>query len=295
MFLNKKKCYPNGTFLPQKMRVIIIIQLCMAFTLFVSYAAYPFLGELYEIKSKTALYESVTTKNDPVISALYSKLPEKQKNSIQKGQITLHNYLKKPFIEKISDSFTIILWKIPPFERAWIVFSILIGLLLLLKIEGAVQAAWILPLITLAYGISFYSNPPQINVRSDIQLFPTEQEITAHYLDKPLSNSILDQNAELLEGWRRYLIQIWAKEPPSNDPVIFLDQAKKGEFYFNVARISLINNDLLKKHHVNFQKRPPPPLLIIYFTWNCFFAFFIIFKNPSWKKSQIAQKPKFFA
>ena len=275
MFLNKKKCYPNGTFLPQKMRVIIIIQLCMAFTLFVSYAAYPFLEELYEIKSKTALYESVTTKNDPVISALYSKLPEKQKNSIEEGQIRLHNYLKKPFMEKISDSFTIIIWKIPPFERAWIFFSILIGLLLLLKIEGAAQATLILPLITLAYGISFYNNHPQINIRSDTRLFPTEQEITAHYIDKPLNHSILEQKTELLEGWRRYLVQIWAKEVPSKEPIIFLEQAKKGEFYFNIARISLLNNDLLKERHVNFQRSAPTLLLPLYLLWNCFFAFFI--------------------
>ncbi len=58
--------------------------------------------------------------------------------------------------------------------------------MLLLRIEGAVNAAWVLPLVALAYGIDNRLTGVENGSAADIAPFPSDQYIESHYLEKPL-------------------------------------------------------------------------------------------------------------
>lgn len=256
---------------PTRLRVLVILQLCLAFTLLIFYAGYPFLAEIFEIKSKLIVYESVTTKSDPEISALFSSLPLESQGIIAKNGQCLYEMLGRPFSHKLCDALRILLWEIPPFERAWLLFAIVISILLLLRFEGASRAVWLLPLIVIAHGCDLAWRPHNLSIQDDRARFPSEEYICHHYLLQPLSSRLSEQKTQLFEAWQRYLICEWTRETPSNQPETFLQQTKKGLFLFNAA--SLLRDDFSSQNH-GFGPVPSTssPLLILYFLWNAYFA-----------------------
>ena len=275
MFSNKKRCFPSGTFIATPLRVIVIIQLCIAFTLLVSYAGYPFMGELFEIKSGKILYEAVMGKGDTAVAAHFSKLPYQERRIIEEEYGILQQRSQKSVGEKLNRSIKILISEIPPFEKAWLTFSIVISILLLLRIEGAATAAWILPLIVVVYSVDNTIYGYSGIHSKEAALFPTEQQIVEKYLKEPLNPNILDQKEQLLRGWRYYLIREWATEIPSKNDEVFQNQAKKGEFHFNLARISALTSEPYPTDRIVFHPKVSPVILLSYLVWNLFFAWFI--------------------
>ena len=275
MFSNKKRCFPQGTFIATPLRVIAILQLCLSFTCLAYFAGYPFMGELFEIKSSKVLYEAVIGKGDDAISHHFSKLPYIQRRNIEDQYHNLQQKLEKPVGDKLKQSINILISEIPPFEKAWLAFSIAISILLLLRIEGAATAAWILPLIVLLYSADNIAYGLPNENMEEKALFPSEHLIVTEYLEKPLSSNILEQKEQLLGGWNTYLIKEWAQEKPSEDDVIFQDQAKKGGFYFNLERIEALKSKQYGSDTTQFRQKVPPFLLLTYLLWNIFFAWFI--------------------
>lgn len=251
----------KGPFLSFRLRVFVILHLCLAFTYFVYYAGYPFLQELFETRSGLVLYQSVTDKSDGEIAGYFSLLPIEDQKLITKNQQYLLDRLARPTLKKWADAVHILLFEIPVFERAWLFFSIVLCLLLLFRVEGAWRAVWILPLIVVAYGY----DASQRSVEKS--LFPSEEYIRYHYLEEPLSSTLSIQREQLLNAWRRYLVVEWAHEMPANQPEVFLSQTKKGQFFFTVARILRENFSDLTPHASTFS-----PLIVLYFFWNVSFA-----------------------
>lgn len=263
-------------FLTSRMRVFVILHLCLAFTSFVYYAGYPFLRELFEIRSDLVLYQYVMDKSDPVSAECFSLLPTKDQELITKNRQWLSERMARPTLKKWADALHILLFGIPVFERAWLFFSIVLCILLLFRFEGAWLAVWILPLIVVAYGYDAAQRSPEKS------FFPSEEYIRHHYLEGPLSETLSLQKEQLLNAWRRYLIVEWADEVPSEDPEAFLSQAKKGQFFFTAA--GLLREDLSNRKSA-FSPPPPTfsPLIFLYFFWNGYFAW--QFSGP-WRRKR---------
>lgn len=283
----KKKSFPTETFIPKPARIAAILQLCLVFTFVLYLASYPFLGQLYEHKSKTLLYRTVLGDSSLVTSfeslqtqqyrdqlqrneELFQQLPEAERVEITSQYEKIRTRGEKSFLTKLGKSIHIFLFELPIFELAWIILSIVIPILLLLKIEGAALSACLLPVIALCYAATNFHYGHPIQQSTDTSLFPSEELIVRDYLKDPLPRDIIEQHKQLLRGWKIYLIQDWAGQQPSAQETIFNNQAEEGEFYFNVARL----HALAKAPHQerNWKEKESPLVLFLYVIWNVVFA-----------------------
>lgn len=246
MFCKKiPKEYPPGTFIPTPARVMAILHLCLVFTVLVWIAGYPFTGKLYEIKSRLLVYDQVLGNH------YFSLVPEKQKHEILIAQDVLQQQLKQSFKHKAIDSLRGLM-NIPITQQAWLILSIAIPILLLKRVEGSVQAVWLLPLAMLALTIDNRWHGQEGSSPKDAALFPTEEYLINAYIKKPLSSNILEQHAQLKEGWDKYLVYEWASETPSQDLGILQKQLNKGNFEFHLARLHLM--DKMPQQEPNIKK-----------------------------------------
>lgn len=276
-----KKTFPPGTFIPTPARVVAIIQLCLAFTALIWACGYPFMGDLYATKSKLLLYQNImgiAPTHDKAYKMLmednairFQKLPEEQQTRILNKYKELNAQIDMPFLSKIKRSFHILAIEISPYEQAWIFFALFISFLVLLRIEGGTQAAWLLPLIIVLYGLSQLTGSHKNNRNEEERLFPTEEQLVQNYLKHPLNANILEQQAELKHAWKLYLVDIWAHETPSENPEILQKQSEKGEFTFNLARIQAVSSQK-GNGNSSYNQKISLGMLILYFMWNIFFA-----------------------
>jgi hypothetical protein len=276
-----RKSFPPGTFIPTPQRMMAIGQLCIAFSLLLWYAVQPFMGEYFTLRSRMLLYEYVMGTSDFLKTrsgheeklerqaGRFKQLPEEEKAVLHKDYQQLQEYAKRPIFRKILDGFRTLMLDIPPFEQAWIFFSITIAILLLLKVEGAQLATWLLPLIILVYTIDnqltgkvFYS--------PDSYLFPTEKKIIRDYLKEPLSASPMEQREQLEVGWKRYLIDQWSTATStSNEKNQRLEEA---EFQFTLARLHLLHGQPRSEWLHTFHQKLGAFTLLFFLVWNILFA-----------------------
>lgn len=269
MFHKRKKIiFPEGTFIPTKARVLSIIQLCLGFTALLFAASEPFMGQHFTIKSKILIYDYVMGKNHVPRANLFNELSAENREEIIQNYQNLKNKLSTSFLDKIQESLNVLFFKTSSFERAWILFAIIIPILLLKKVEGSREAAWILPLIVTAYCISNELKLSSPHISDEAKLFPKEEFLVSRYLKKNINTlGLAAQQEELLKGWHLYLVEYYANEIASRNLNEFQNQIEKGEFAFNLARIEKSSSATS-----NVLKKQPLFLMMIYFVWNLLFA-----------------------
>lgn len=282
----RKKTYPPGTFIPTPQRLMAIAQLCIAFSLVLWYMFQPFMGEYFALRSRMLLYEyamgtSEILKERPEQGEKlarqverFEKLPEPEKAVLKKDYQQIQAYAKRPALQKIGDGLHAFILEIPPLEQAWIFFSITIAILILLKSEGARQAAWLLPLLAAAYILDnrLEGNSPYIP--RDYKLFPTEEIIVNDYLTEPLSSSPVTQKQQLEEGWKRYLVDHWSQNL-KQDQKESEWKVEEAEFNFTIARLNLYHGEPMKQWLRRSHEQINTALLVCYLLWNIFFAWII--------------------
>ncbi len=246
--------------IPTSLRVLIILQLCIALSCLLWVIGYPFMGGHFTTQSELLLIESTmglqTThmRLDPEKATLQSdklqrnairfkNLPETVKISTENLFSSKKATLNAPFFSKISAVFVLIN-EIPRLEIIWICFSCVLPILLLLKNRRAAHYIWLLPLLTIAYS---YNN--QTKGREPLTLFPRENTLL-------LNNERTEP--EIRAAWENYLAATWAKEEKTPE---------EGEFYFNLARIK--ESAPLS---APFWEKKSPLLLLSYIGWNLLFA-----------------------
>lgn len=263
----KKQTFAPGTFIPTFPRVLAILQLCLAFTALLFAASKPFIEHHFNIKSRILLYDFVMGNNSNEIKHLFNSLESNQKEKILEGYTEIMKAGQLSFVTKLEHSLKLIFIQISAFERAWILFAVVISILLLKKVEGAKQAVWILPLI--AFGFLLQNQVNYGNFDSEEKLYPDEKFLSERYLKTDLKTlSITDQRSELLKAWNLYLIEYFAKELPSEDLEIYQSQILKGEFGFHIARIEKLPPLSIENH----EKKQSLFLLAFYLIWNLMFA-----------------------
>lgn len=276
-----RKTFPPGTFIPTPQRMMAICQLCIAFSLMAWYLFQPFMGEYFTIRSRMLLYEYVMGTSDILkkggqeeklkrLSDRFNELPEAQKIFVLNDYHLLQDYAQRPAHQKVMDGVRSFILDIPPFEQAWIFFSITIAILILLKTEGARSAAWLLPLIVLAYALDNQwtgttASPP------DLQLFPTEKKLIQEYIQEPLSQSLFSQQKQLQKGWQMYLIDRWSSNQEANEE----QKIEEGEYQFTLARLQLLHNQPYSQWLNTFHEKQSYLLLFLFFTWNTLFAYIV--------------------
>lgn len=264
-------------------RIMAIIHLCIVFTVIASVMSYPFLEKLFAFRKQAFLYhyvmgDSTLASKDSVENQQklernqkrFSQLPQEKQNEILTKYKQLVTESEQSFLNKIALSFKILMFKIPLFERAWLFFSIIICILLLLNNENASKASWILPLIVICYLVhnQMYGEPESLP--PDHALFPSEETIVKQYLKAPLSGGIFEQKEQLMKGWNLYLVENWTRITFHPDPLIFETQVEEGEYAFHLARLDSYGK---KSNEASFHEKKSLFLLLLYLFWNIFFAY----------------------
>lgn len=235
-----KKEHPPETFITTPARVMAILQLCLAFTIIAWHAGKPFAGDLYAAKSKLVIYQHVIGTKNPQHAARFEQLPKPEQEQILNDYAALLNQIDQPYVDKLKKSFAHLFFETPMTEMGWLALSIVIPILLLKRVEGSVQAVWLLPLAMLCLTIDnrWHGTPPPR--QADEHVFPSEDYIIQHYLKQPLSRNIIEQHTQLSQGWESYLIHEWAHEEPSQDLEVYQQQKVKGDFAFQLARLEFV-------------------------------------------------------
>lgn len=269
-------------------KTLVIVHLCLAFTVLLWVLFDPFLGQHFRIRGDILLIENlrgdkelqekVSVQDREILeqnNALWHNLEPEIRSRILAAENNLIAQIHAPFWQKAYTGFNQLLVKTPFFELVWIFFSLFIGILCLKGNEGAKRASFILPLIVMLYAV----DQAQKGEKGAQNPYPTEKEIIEKYLKHPLSDDLLTQKQELLYGFDLYLIEKWAHEAPSATPTAFKKQVIKGAFAFNLAQVE-------QRVATGFQtpvRNEHSALLIIYFMWNFFLAIALI-RNNSYSK-----------
>lgn len=271
------KTFPQGTFIPTKARIAAILQLCLAFTVSLWIISQPFMPDYFAIRSEMVILDHLfgtgtyTEEKELYLernAERFARLPKKEKSVFEKRHKELQALQKRTFQKKIFKSLEMITSKTPPFLQAWIIFSIVIPILLLLKIEGAACACWILPLLALL--MTSHADSPSAHC-SLFPEYPTERLLLETFLRQPLKPTISQQYNQLEKGWHLYLIKEWAQEVPSKNRSQRILQIEKGEFAFHCARAkqqAAMPELLPSDRHITISKT----VLWIFIAWNSIFA-----------------------
>lgn len=264
------------------MRGLLKINLIFVFTIVFWHAGWPFMGELFAYRSKDMVFQWVM--GSPELGKRlqledrmmrnkerFEALQDETKTQIIAAHQQMQEKLNEPWYLKLSKSFHILLFELPPLERTWIVLSFAISFMGFMGIEGVFQAVWLMPLVSIFFIWNNQIHGLTESLPADQQLFPTEEWIQEKYIGHKLSDNISDQQVELTKGLQIYFITEWAQEIPSKIESIFLSQLEKGEYFFHQARVDKMIHDVADDSNIFHQKRSLVGLFF-FFVWNLFFA-----------------------
>lgn len=276
-----KKEFPPGTFIPTPARVMAILQLSLGLLLLIWQLSQPFMGELFAIRSKMAVYEYVMGTRDGSEmqqrnAARFQQLPVNLRTEIIHDYSQWQDKLQESFWHKLKRAFEGVLFHMPLFEKMWLLLSLVIPILILLKVEGSIHAAWLIPLVVFAYAVDnrWYGEPKHLS--PELQLFPTEAYLMHTYAEDELDPNPFNQKEQLQASWELYLIKEWTQPIPGTAVIEHAKQVEEGEYAFTTARALAIKKD----------KEPSKPvqesnaLLIVYLLWNIAFAY-VVSKNKA--------------
>lgn len=260
-------------FIAKPARLMAILQLCIAFSALLFYLSQPFMGQLFEAKSRLLLWDFVL--DHPQRGTLSSSDARK----LESARASAQAKIAMPFTQRAGKSLEILAFGIPPFEQAWLLLSLIVPILLLKRVEGARAALWLIPLCVLCYAMSNRIGGVDPSPSPDHHLYPTESYLAEHILHEPIQGSLVEQQNLLKKGWESYLINEWLEERPSVDPEVYSLQLAKGEWAFQHARAM----SFIDATHSTQPTRQSLWLLGLFIFWNTLFAG-VCFKNTGWEE-----------
>lgn len=278
----------SSSFLPFPQRLLCILQLCIGFSTLLWFLFQPFMGEYYSIRSRMLVYEygmgtsEILKKEAPeVLKAKsyrlwFEELPSSKKERIKKDYEQLEQHLHRSFFEKLQGGFSRFFFEMSIFKIFWILFSIILPILLLLKVEGALTAVWILPLLTLCFIVDNLLYAPSTKEAPDASLFPSEEVLLSDYLKTPLTGSLFNQKEQLEKGWQMYLIDRWGSKEASHE--------EKAEFFFTLERLERFHSQKPEEIPGHLNQKISLLQIFLFLSWNLYFA---------WSMQKIGKKPSF--
>lgn len=244
--------------MPRKKRVLIIIQLCFAFTYLFWMIFHPFLKEVVFQKSEAIVFEDVMGNE-----MLFASLPVEEQEEIRDGYEQQKHSNHGGYFANFSVSI---------FGLSWMILSLLICFFLLFNIEGAAACGWVLPMLILAWGYYLGTAPP--TERPDF--FPSDDALAPYFVQA----SDKKDRTKLLDAWHSYLIVEKLHETPVEER--FDDQVQQGNFLFNLERVHWMIDK--KEGDVTMASSlfiPSALQFIFYIVWNFIFAWLINRRSKS--------------
>ena len=163
--INSIACYSQPTM--KTTRAFAIAQLCIAFTILLWHLSQPFVGDLFRAKAQILVFEEAM--KDRV---RYEGLPEEDRLLIAEGYDRAQRQIGLPFTTKLEQSFSGLIYKVSPYELAWIVLSIVVPILLLKQVDGARLAVWLIPLVSILYVVDNQYYGVEMGPTAHERLFP---------------------------------------------------------------------------------------------------------------------------
>lgn len=270
MFKKRRDRQPLRNPLAKAARLAAILQLCVAFSFLFWHGGYPFLGKIYELKEKLAVYEFVMgiSQSGSPNKIYFDSLPDQQKNELAKHYEILLQQREEGFLSKPAESIRHLLIDLPLFQKIWLLLALVLPVSVLLRIEGADIAIWLLPLAALAFaGDNLLWSPPSTHP-VEAKLYPSEENLIRHYLGRTLSPAILDQQKDLRMSWNNYLQAEWGD-----------GDLQKGAFRFQKARIDAWAGSNSASWEI-WNVRQSGFWLALYLLWNTWVAWSIYPLRP---------------
>lgn len=266
--------------LPFKLRLLSIVQLCIGFTLLLWMILSPTLGKTYEDKKKLLLIESALGDTH---GAAFKLASEKEKQVLERNQILSLSLskeeketltaLQKALIERqdLRTLGTLIQettasFFANPYNLLYILFSIAVPLMILLRKQAAAAALVFLPLTAALFAYDNLLFSPLKQKTEEERLFPEEKDLQDTFLRKRGEENTPFSLQLALDYW---LIEKFLSANPSNDPELFSLQKEEASYRFLTLRALAQKNNL---HSLKLAERMDMGTLALYFFWNAFFA-----------------------
>jgi len=185
-----------------------------------------------ESEGNEALRKNILKRNLQRFTQL--SLQEREWISNQYKKLSQENGAEKiSFIQNIKTFFTL-----PNTLIAWLILSVIIGIFILIRIEGAVLSSWLLMLLAISYSFHNYYSAQTLPPIAEYSLYPHEKELVDSYLVETLSDDIQEQRVQLKKAWKRYLVRRWTDKKFEKDPSPLL--IEEASYAFELARLHLI-------------------------------------------------------
>lgn len=262
-----------------KIRLLVILQLCLGLFCFLWMAGYPFMGAYYTTQKEMLLLETVMGESeilkriDPAKAAAFENKYQYNQEQFRQLSPAIQSKLEAALDARahfLHSSFSYKLklgiqqlFSISPFELLWILAAVIIPILLLLRWKWALLAVWCLPLLTVGYVVQNRAHGLSLN---SVQM-PSESEL----LRGSMTGTIQEQIAELENAWQNYLIRTYAGVEPTADKTEFANQLLKAEFAYNLAEIDAFPPSL----DATLNERKSWSIWLAYLIWNFAFALLI--------------------
>ncbi len=233
------------------MRTFAVTHLSILFSFLLFWVGHSFLAEHFVVQSRLRIYDYIFQQE----TFLPLELSEERLERIQEDYDLLQTYGHRLKEQKRETRWKHLFTSVSQWTLLWSLFSFFTAWWLLREREGALPAAWLLPLILL---LDLQTSPssPLPPWENEHLLFPHEDTLVATYRDQPLSGGIQQQKRELEKCWEDYLLDRWLQES------VHLgkereQQVKKAEFFFQAARLD-VGSPLRKRDLLACLERPLP-------------------------------------
>ena len=255
------------SFLPTSSRILVIIQLCLAFGIIAWRLIFPLGMNHIHDENRLRLVNHVIGNKE------FSSVSVSLQKSVYSFKDELKNQKGLSFWQKTKQSTSSLFFETDPFLQAWCYLTLLSGFLLLFRIEGAMLAQF--SSFILAICFLFFGSPHPVYD----PLLPQENTLVEDYLGHPLPKSWAAQRKDLATAWDHYLVAVWAKETPSQDNEQLQAQAEKGFFYFSLERVKRLMIDPSYVKVLSPVFFPQSILAVVFTLWNGVACFFIWIRN----------------
>lgn len=247
-------------------RSLLILQLCLSFSLLLYFLGFPFFGTHFFYQSELLLVESAMGNHD-----LLSRLsPERAESTSEMSLYKKLNFPLLPYSDQalllsrkqaISDYFSLsapeklakslkLYASIPLSLWIWIFLAIFLSICLLLGKTSVSKFLFLLPFCAALYGLSntLYGIFPQ-----EMQLFPSELELKE-----------VGKSQDLKTAWENYLLEKWGNQGENRVKQLALAEQK-----FQMKWVEMKSADPAS----SFSERVNPYLLLLFFLWNLYFVY----------------------
>lgn len=243
---------PNlTTDIPKSVRIVCILQLCIAFSVLLWILGAPFTESLYENKKLRGNLEWLTLKNPE----FFQELPLGKQKEILLLQKNAEKEQQEPALAKIGRSIKGLLAETPVSKQLWLLLSLVLPVMVMKQVDGSRVVFLLLPVLTALYVWQIF---PQQALPS---LYPTESYLEKNYLKHPINGSLESQRKQLEMAWQAYIATEWSTLPKE----VTENQKFANGLYQFIAQKTLIEKSLPSS-------KPGYWTLGLYFLWNLFAA-----------------------